>query len=297
LARGFAGRVPLLLMKVCYLSLATRGAAANAKFFHELKRRNVIRTSLAYLVLSWVLLQIGDVLFDALHLDDKALTVMLALLALGFIPVVLFSWIYELTPEGVKRESEVDRSHSITPQTGQRLNIVIIVLLVVALALFTWDRFRSGEGTRSSTNQASFHDASDRAVDSEAAQRSIAVLPFADMSANGDQAYFADGISEELLNVLAQVDGLKVAARTSSFKFRGVEHDIAEIGRALNVNTVLEGSVRKAGDKVRITAQLIDVKGGFHLWSESYDRKLDNIFAVQDEIATSIVDALKLKLK
>ena len=266
-------------------------------FFHELKRRNVIRTSLAYLVLSWVLLQIGDVLFAALHLDNKALTVMLALLALGFIPVVLFSWIYELTPEGVKRESEVDRSHSITPQTGQRLNIVIIVLLVVALALFTWDRFGSGEGTRSSANQASFHDASNPAVDSEAAQRSIAVLPFADMSANGDQAYFADGISEELLNVLAQVDGLKVAARTSSFKFRGDEHDIVEIGRALNVNTVLEGSVRKAGDKVRITAQLIDVKGGFHLWSESYDRELDNIFAVQDEIATSIVDALKLKLK
>ena len=135
-------------------------------------------------------------------------------------------------------------------------------------------------------------------VDSQTSgEKSIAVLPFADMSVEGDQAYFADGISEELLNVLAQVDGLKVAARTSSFKFRGDEHDIVEIGNALKVKTVLEGSIRKSGNQIRVTAQLIDVAGGFHIWSETYDRELDNIFALQDEIATSIVDALKLKLQ
>lgn len=264
------------------------------KFLQELQRRNVIRMALTYLVVSWLLLQVGDLLFEALRLDDSALTVMVVILALGFIPVVVFSWIYELTPEGVKRESEVDRSQSVTAQTGQRLNIAIVVLLSAALALFAWDRF--GPNNKSAS-PATVVNAPDQGLSGPTAQRSIAVLPFADMSPQGDQAYFADGISEELLNVLAQVDGLKVAARTSSFKFRGDEHDIAEIGRALKVNTVLEGSVRKAGDQVRITAQLIDVGAGFHLWSASYDRKLDNIFALQDEIATAIVDALKLKLQ
>jgi TolB-like protein/Flp pilus assembly protein TadD len=256
-------------------------------FFDELKRRNVIRVGLAYLVLSWVLLQVGDVVFDALRLEDTALTIMLVLLALGFVPAVVIAWVYELTPEGVRRESDVDRDQSITPETGHRLNIVIVVLLVAALGLFAFDRF----GSSGPAEQAS------APIPEQVGERSIAVLPFADMSAEGDQAYFGDGIAEELLNVLAQVDGLKVAARTSSFKFRGDEHDIVEIGNQLNVATVLEGSVRKAGNQVRITAQLIDVAGGYHVWSETYDRELDNILAVQDEIATSIVDALRLELQ
>jgi len=258
----------------------------------ELKRRNVIRVGLAYLVLSWLLLQVGDVVFEALQLDDSALTIMLVLLALGFIPVVTFAWIYELTPEGVKRESDIDRSESVTHHTGHRLNIVITILLTAAVGLFAFDRF---VGPGSPAPVADSMPAT--AAPSEATPRSIAVLPFADMSAQGDQAYFGDGIAEELLNVLAQVEGLKVAARTSSFKFRGDDYDIVEIGNALNVSAVLEGSVRKAGDQVRITAQLIDVAGGYHLWSETYDRELDNILAVQDEIATSIVDALKLELQ
>jgi TolB-like protein/Tfp pilus assembly protein PilF len=261
------------------------------KILQELSRRNVNRVAVAYLVLSWVLLQVGDVLFEALRLDDSVLTMLVAILALGFIPVVVFAWIYELTPEGVKRESDVDRSTSITPNTGHRLNIAIVILLAVAIGLFAWDRFGSGSGANEPDDRAPSRD-----LATEAGSPSIAVLPFADMSAQADQAYFGDGIAEELLNVLAKVDGLKVAARTSSFKFRGDEHDIVEIGRALNVATVLEGSVRKSGNQVRITAQLIDVQGGFHLWSESYDRQLDNIFAVQDEIAASIVDALKLEL-
>ena len=256
-------------------------------FFTELKRRNVIRVGLAYAVLSWLLLQVGDVLFDALRLDDSALTVMLAILALGFAPVVIFAWIYELTPEGVKRESEIDRSQSITGQTGHRLNITIVVLLVAALGLFAWESFVDGDSVQAPSSAST----------AQAGERSIAVLPFADMSAEGDQAYFGDGIAEELLNVLAQVDGLKVAARTSSFKFRGDDHDIGEIGEALNVATVLEGSVRKVGNQVRITAQLIDVAAGYHLWSETYDRELDNILAVQDDIAESIADALKLELQ
>ncbi len=261
----------------------------------ELKRRNVIRVGLAYLVLSWVLLQIADVLFQALGLSDQALTLLLAILLIGFIPVVVFSWIYELTPEGVKRESEIDASQSITAHTGHRLNIAIVALLLIAVGFAAWDLFLSPADIAESS-AVSGQAGAQSALDGTA-QRSIAVLPFADMSEAGDQAYFADGISEELLNVLAGVDGLMVAARTSSFKFRGDEHDIVEIGAALNVSTVLEGSVRKSGNEVRITAQLIDVAGGFHLWSASYDRELDNIFAVQDEIALAIVDALKLELQ
>ena len=256
-------------------------------FFTELKRRNVIRVGLAYAVLSWLLLQVGDVLFEALRLDDSALTIMLVILALGFVPVVIFAWVYELTPEGVKRESEIDRSQSITAHTGHRLNITIVLLLVAALGLFAYESFIAGDAA---PQQAAIPAA-------QTGERSIAVLPFADMSAEGDQAYFGDGIAEELLNVLAQVDGLKVAARTSSFKFRGDDHDIGEIGNALNVATVLEGSVRKVGNQVRITAQLIDVAAGYHLWSETYDRELDNILAVQDDIAESIADALKLELQ
>jgi TolB-like protein/Tfp pilus assembly protein PilF len=259
----------------------------------ELKRRNVIRVALAYLVLSWLLLQIGDVLFDALQLDDSTLTIVLVILVLGFIPVLVFAWIYELTPEGVRRDAEVDRDRSITTQTGHRLNIAIVVLLAAAVGLFAWDRFAA----RDAADTTPAAQAQSAGMASHGAPRSIAVLPFADMSAERDQAYFGDGIAEELLNVLAQVEGLKVAARTSSFKFRGDEHDIVEIGNALKVGAVLEGSVRKAGNKVRITAQLIDVAGGYHLWSETYDRELDNILSVQDEIATSIVDALKLELE
>lgn len=254
-------------------------------FIDELKRRNVIRVGLAYVVLSWVLLQVGDVLFEALRLDDSVLTIMLVILALGLIPAVIIAWVYELTPEGVKRESEVDRTQSITTHTGHRLNVTIVVLLVVALGLFAWDSFVNRGGAPSTGGST------------QTGQRSIAVLPFADMSAEGDQAYFGDGIAEELLNVLAQVEGLKVAARTSSFKFRGDDHDIVEIGNALNVSTVLEGSVRKVGNQVRITAQLIDVAAGYHLWSETYDRELDNILTVQDDIAESIADALKLELQ
>jgi TolB-like protein/Flp pilus assembly protein TadD len=261
------------------------------QFIAELKRRNVIRVALGYAVLSWLLLQIGDVLFEALRLDDSALTIMLVIMSLGFIPVVIFAWVYELTPDGVKRESEVDRNQSIAGQTGHRLNVAIVILLSAALALFAWDRLIAPDGARAPADGAQAE------LASSMGERSIAVLPFADMSAQGDQAYFGDGIAEELLNVLAKVDGLKVAARTSSFKFRGDEHDIVEIGRALNVTTVLEGSVRKAGDQVRITAQLIDIAGGYHLWSESYDRQLDNILAVQDEIAAAIVNALKLELQ
>ncbi|HMB59128.1 MAG TPA: hypothetical protein VKN35_04375, partial [Xanthomonadales bacterium] len=207
-------------------------------------------------------------------------------LGLGFPLVLLFAWAFELTPEGLKREKDVDRSQSIAPQTGQKLNYAIMTVMALALGYFTWDKFSASESGQESVV----------AAESQVIDKSIAVLPFINMSPDENNEYFSDGLSEELLNLLAKVDGLKVAARTSSFKFKNSDADIADIGKKLNVATVLEGSVRKAGNQARITAQLIKVDDGFHLWSETYDRSLDNIFEVQDEIARAIVDALKLPL-
>ncbi len=255
--------------------------------FSELKRRNVFRVGIAYLIVAWLVLQVADLVLDNITAPEWVMQVLMLVVAVGFPLVLIFAWAFELTPEGLKRDAEVDRSQSITDRTGRKLDRAIILVLVIALAYFIWER---QSGTPVQTEPVA-------AVETQAElDRSIAVLPFVNMSADADNEYFSDGLSEELLNLLAKVDGLKVAARTSSFKFKGSEADITEIGQQLNVATVLEGSVRKAGNDVRITAQLIKVDDGFHLWSETYDRSLDNIFQVQGEIAGHIVDALKLPL-
>jgi len=254
-------------------------------FFNELKRRNVFRVGIAYGVAAWLLIQVADTVFPRIGLSESAVTLVIALLGIGFIPALIFAWAFELTPGGVKRESRVDKSQSITAQTGRKLDRAIIVILALALGYFAWDKYAGAPG------EAASETAAEQPLD-----KSIAVLPFVNMSSDQENEYFSDGLSEELLNLLAKVDGLKVAARTSSFKFKGKEADIAEIGEKLKVATVLEGSVRRAGNTARITAQLIKVDDGYHLWSETYDRELDNIFQVQDEIARAIVDALKLPL-
>jgi len=257
-------------------------------FFVELKRRNVFRVGIAYLIGSWLLAQIADLLIDNIGAPDWVMKTLFVMLALGFPLALFFAWAFEMTPDGVKRESEVDRSQSITNVTGRKMDRSIIVILLLALGYFAWDKFSAQSQTVTPTKPT--------VVEETAIDKSIAVLPFVNMSADADNEYFSDGLSEELLNMLAKVDGLKVAARTSSFKFKKSEADISEIGEQLHVATILEGSVRKSGNQVRITAQLIKVDDGFHLWSETYDRDLDNIFVVQDEIAKAIVDALKLPL-
>jgi TolB-like protein/Tfp pilus assembly protein PilF len=269
--------------------------------FNELKRRNVFRVAIAYVVVAWLIVQVADVMIDNIGAPDWLFQAIVLVLALGFPLVLLFAWAFELTPQGLKREKDVDRSQSIAPQTGRNLDRAIIAVLVLALGYFVWDKFRAEKGSepfsQAETAQITEQDAGKRALTPfQTPDKSIAVLPFVNMSADADNEYFSDGLSEELLNLLAKVDGLKVAARTSSFKFKNSEADIAEIGQKLNVATILEGSVRKAGNQARITAQLIKVDDGFHLWSETYDRSLDNIFEVQDEIARAIVDALKLPL-
>ena len=272
------------------------------KLLGELKRRNVFRVAVAYVVLSWLILQMGDLLFDLMGLPEWANRIVLVILLLGFPVAVIFSWIYELTPEGLKKESAVDRSQSITPETGRRLNYITIGMIAIGIAVVGIDRFFVPEqtGAQSSTEVPAAASLAGDPVDATAPAQvasangppSIAVLPFADMSPEGDQGYFSDGLAEEILNVLVQVDDLKVASRTSSFAFRGSEYDIPAIAEKLKVQHVLEGSVRKAGNQVRITAQLIDARDDRHLWSDTFDRELDDIFAIQDEIATAVVNAL-----
>ena len=257
-------------------------------FFEELKRRNVFRVGIAYLIVAWLVMQVSDVVINNIGAPDWVFQVILLVLGISFPVVLIFAWAFELTPEGLKKEKDVDRSASIAPKTGRKLDRAIIGILTLALAYFVFEKFAASGKVEPATPAT--------AVTEQAIDKSIAVLPFVNMSADKDNEYFSDGLSEELLNLLAKVDGLKVAARTSSFKFRNSESDIAEIGEQLNVATVLEGSVRKSGNQARITAQLIKVDDGFHMWSETYDRDLDNIFEVQDEIARAIVDALKLPL-
>ncbi len=244
----------------------------------------MFRVGVAYAVAAWLLLQVADIVLEAIEAPGWAMKALLLLLVLGWPLALVFAWVFELTPQGLKRESEIDPSSSIARQTGQRLNYLIIGVLVLAVGFLLYDKLvlSKREPTAAAT--------------AEPEEKSIAVLPFVNMSPDPDNEYFSDGLSEELLNLLAKVDGLKVAARTSSFKFKGSGADISEIGAALGVATVLEGSVRKTGQQARITAQLISVADGFHLWSETYDRSLDDIFAVQDEIAGAIVEALRLPL-
>lgn len=253
--------------------------------FAELKRRNVFRVALAYSVTAWLVAQVAELALDSFGAPDWVMKTLLLMLAIGLPFAVLFAWAFELTPEGIKRERDVDRTQSITQQTGRKLNFAIIGGLTVAL-LFSVVTHRWTTGmspTEESVNAAS-------------GDKSIAVLPFVNMSDDPGNEYFSDGISEELLNVLVKVEGLRVASRTSSFTFKDTDTPIPEIAEALNVAHVLEGSVRKAGDTVRVTAQLIDVKTDSHLWSETYDRKLEDIFVIQDEISAHIVEALKVAL-
>jgi TolB-like protein/Flp pilus assembly protein TadD len=266
-------------------------------FYEELKRRNVVKVVVLYGIASWLILQVADVLFPRLGAPDGAFGLVLGLLILGFFPAVIISWVYEMTPEGLKLERDVDRSQSITPATGQKINVLIVVLLVMAIGAVVVDRLVP-ESTQQSGNSVSEVQENSATADGDAAapELSIAVLPFADMSPEKDQEYFTDGISEELLNLLARVPDFRVAGRTSSFAFKGKNEDLRVIAQKLNVGSILEGSVRKDGDQIRVTAQLVKADDGYHIWSDTYDRKLENIFALQDDIAGQVVAALKKTL-
>jgi TolB-like protein len=268
-------------------------------FIEELKRRNVFRVAVGYVITAWLLLQAVDLVLENINAPDWIMQVFMLALAVGFPLAIFFAWAYEMTPEGIKRESEVDRSQSITPQTGKKLNRVIFVVMALALGYFAYDKFVLSANREAALVEAATQSAPERRANEVLAMesgQSIAVLPFVNMSADADNEYFSDGISEELLNVLAKVSSLRVASRTSAFAYKGKELPVSEIARALQVDNVLEGSVRKAGNRVRITAQLIDGHSDKHLWSETYERQLDDIFDIQEEISNAIVDALKVAL-
>jgi len=268
-------------------------------FFEELKRRNVFRIAVGYIVTAWLLLQVVDLVLENINAPDWVMQVFMLALAVGFPLAVFFAWAFEMTPEGIKRESEVDRSQSITPQTGKKLNTAIFVVMALALGYFAYDKFVLSANREAALVEAATQSVSEQAANEGLATesgQSIAVLPFVNMSADADNEYFSDGISEELLNVLAKVSSLRVASRTSAFAYKGKELPVSEIARQLQVDNVLEGSVRKAGNRVRITAQLIDGRSDKHLWSETYERQLDDIFDIQEEISNAIVDALKVAL-
>jgi len=252
-------------------------------FFSELKRRNVVRVAIAYAVVAWVILQFVDIVEDPLSLPDWFQKVVIVLVAIGFPIALVISWAFEVTPEGVKKTAEVDKSKSVTHGTGQKINKLIIGGLVLAVVFLLADRFYL-EDNRPDTGIS----------EAQAGQTSIAVLPFVNMSSDPEQEFFSDGITEEILNVLAKNRSLKVAGRTSSFAYKGKDQDLRAIGKDLGVEYLIEGSIRKSGDTLRITAQLVQAKDGFHIWSETYDRQLTDIFAVQDEIARAISDALEV---
>jgi len=264
--------------------------------FDELKRRNVFRVGIAYAVSAWVLLQVVDLVLENIEAPPLVMQIFMLALAIGFPIALIFAWAFEMTPEGVRLEKHVDRNQSITHITAQRMNRNTIIALVIAVVLLLVDKFTPEISTEAAPAVTQVESAETPAPEAKAKEVSIAVLPFVDMSPEGDQAYFADGISEEILNVLVKTHSLKVAGRTSSFQFRGRNEDLRTIGEALGVEHILEGSIRKASNRVRITAQLVTADDGFHLWSETYDRELTDIFAIQDEIARSITNALAIEL-
>jgi TolB-like protein len=259
----------------------------------ELKRRNVFRVGVAYVLLAWVVIQVTDTVGPAISLPEWTLTVVTWFGVIGFPFALFFAWAFELTPDGLKREKDVDRGQSVTQSTGRKIDFVIIGLLVVALlfvVLLDDAPPASTEARQGSAEEVVAVPSGERSYDS------IGVLPFDNMSSDPEQEYLSDGIAEELLNALAKLQNLQVAARTSSFAFKGQNQAITEIGSKLNVDTILEGSVRKSGNKLRITAQLIDAADGYHLWSETYDRELTDVFEIQDEITAAIIDALRVHL-
>jgi adenylate cyclase len=288
----------LLLKQLCLTAIADIKEASPLSFFNELKRRNVVRVAIAYAVAAWVLLQIADLVLENIVAPGWIIQVMMLVILLGFIASVVIAWAYELTPQGVKRQVDVDLDHSITAATGHKLDRIIIGFLALAVVYFVYDKSTTSqlspvEPASLVAEKAAGASEPDAKPDTEP---SIAVLPFVNMSPDADQEFFSDGISEELLNLLVKVKGLKVASRTSSFTYKGSNLNLADIAGELHVDHVLEGSVRKSGNRIRITAQLIDAASDRHLWSDTYDRELTDIFGIQDEIANAIVAALSAEL-
>jgi len=270
----------------------------------ELKRRNVFRVGIAYVVAAWVLLQLADLVLDNIGAPSWVMQAFMLALVIGFPLVLIFAWAFEMTPEGIKREKDVDRNQSITPQTGRKLDRIIMAFLVIAVAVLLFDRFREPApatepaaketATAETTAVAAPKPASEPATD----DKSVAVLPLANLSTNADDAFFAQGMQDELLTQLSRISSLRVISRTSVMGYAGTTKRMSEIGQELGVANILEGGVQRAGNRVRINVQLIRAATDDHLWADTYDRELtaDNLFDIQSDITRSIAEALQAVL-
>ena len=280
-------------------------------FLNELKRRNVFRVGIAYLVGAWLLIQVADILLDNIGAPAWVLQTLFVILAVGFFVSAFVAWAFELTPDGVKREKDIDRDQSITPQTGKKLNNTILILMAVAIAYLLFDKVSAparpaseslsqataeqSTGTKEKTTPAPVEAGQ---IEPAISKQSIAVLPFDNRSPDANDAYFTEGIHDDLLTNLARIGSLKVISRTSVSKYADTEKTIPEIAAELKVATIMEGAVQRAGNMVRINVQLIDAQTDEHLWAEIFDRELttDNLFAIQTEISEAIAKALHTTL-
>jgi TolB-like protein/Tfp pilus assembly protein PilF len=272
----------------------TRAPRRNDRnFFAELKRRNVVRMAGLYLVGAWLLVQVASTVLPMFGAPEWLPRSIVVLLAIGLIPALIFSWVFELTPQGLKREEEVTPEQSITPQTGRRMDRMIIVVLVVTLGYFAFDKFVLTPRRDAALVASAVPNESKFVIDA----KSIAVLPFENRSTEKQNEYFADGVQDELLTDLAKIADLKVISRTSVLQYKsGVARNLREIAQQLGVAYVVEGSVQRSGNRVRVNAQLIDTRADAHLWAQTYDRDLADVFAIQSEIAKVIADQLRAKL-
>jgi TolB-like protein/cytochrome c-type biogenesis protein CcmH/NrfG len=249
-------------------------------FFAELKRRNVYKVAIAYAVVAWLLMQVASQIFPFFEIPNWAVRLVVLLLIIGFPVAVILAWAFELTPEGIKRAEDVDLSKSVTRKTGRKLDFFIIAVLLLVIAILVFQRLHPSVSPTVSS----------------ALEKSIAVLPFDNLSRDPDNAYFSDGIQDEILTKLAGIGDLKVISRKSTAKYKSTPEDLKTVAHELGVATVLEGSVQKAGDKVRVNVQLLDARIDTHLWAKSYDRELKDVFAVESEVAQEIADTLRVKL-
>jgi adenylate cyclase len=265
------------------------------KFLGELKRRNVFRIGMAYIVAAWVLIQLGYIIAQNYGAPAWGMGVFITFLICALPIALYFTWVFAITTDGLRKESDLQRVESLTRRTGHKLDYITMALLAVVVGMVALERYMPLPPDPESVHERTVP-ATEPEPEPAIDENSIAVLPFINMSAESDQEYFSDGLSEELLNVLTKVEGLNVASRTSSFAYKNDTRNIRQIARTLRVANILEGSVRKVGNRLRITAQLIDASNDRHLWSDSYDREMDDIFQIQDEIANAIVSALTTEL-
>jgi TolB-like protein/tetratricopeptide (TPR) repeat protein len=264
--------------------------------YAELKRRSVFRVAIGYIGVSWLIIQVVETLFSIYGVDESVAQIIVTVLAVGFVPAMILAWVFELTPDGIRRDADANRDAPGMQALGKRMDRGVMIVLALAVGLFAFDKFVLDPSRDAEREQRAEERGRTQALIGSYGTKSIAVMPFANMSPDPDQEYFADGISEELLNLLVRIQDLRVISRTSSFALRNENLSVPELGSRLTAAHILEGSVRKSGNKIRITAQLIEANTDTHLWSQTYDRELDDIFDIQDEIARLVVEALEAEL-